>query len=422
MGRYAPRDRSQQHRTQPPHRSQQQQHRPQPPHCSQQQPGESPRSTYVRFEDTETNGDRGSRAGDGGGRSGASGGRGGRSARPFNYAARASPRRHSSGLYSQQQACSDWYASDETHYYPMYVPLPQPHPHYFALPALPAAYYSPPQPQPHYFAPQEPLADHYLPLSTEQLNFISPYISPTLAQPYDSPAPQQLDDSLPAEPRDDDSLPPPAADSQLTPTPVMMVSVLPQPPDMEPPDMDWSPPPTFRRQGDALHFRRQEAILAQAYDPKAAVALRFHSINSPVNQEHPYTLIVDSGSPKNLFPLHMLSNLSRHNEWICGVGERTLYSPFKGTARLHVCDPSHSGRSIIMEVDAWGLYDRDVGPRFSPLLSLASIVHAGVTFTHTKADGPLLVFPDGTTLLLRDDYTLHACIDNTVPVPAPGNA
>ncbi|HEY7824312.1 MAG TPA: hypothetical protein VIG24_15830, partial [Acidimicrobiia bacterium] len=98
-GRYAPRDRSQQHRTQPPHRSQQRQHRPQPPHHSQQQPSESPRSTYVRFEDTETSGDRGSRAGDGGGHSGASGERGGRSARPFNYTARASSRHHSSGLY-----------------------------------------------------------------------------------------------------------------------------------------------------------------------------------------------------------------------------------------------------------------------------------------------------------------------------------
>jgi hypothetical protein len=300
--------------------------------------------------------------------------------------------------------------------------MPQPQPHYFVPPALHAAYYSPPQLQPHYFVPQEPPADHYSPLSSEQLNFISPYISPTPAQLYDSPAPPQLDDSLPDEPHDDDSLPPPT-DSQLTPTPVMMVNVLPDPPDM--PGMDWPPYPTFRRQEEALHFRRQEAMLARAYDPMAAVALRFYSTTMPINPEYPYKLIVDSGSPKNLFPLHMLSNLTRHDEWICGVGERALHSPFKGTVRLHVCDPSRSSHSITIEVDAGGLYDSDVGPRFKPLLSLASVVRAGVTFSHSKKDGPLLVFPDGTTLMLRDGYTLHACIDNTdvsVPVPAPGNA
>jgi len=397
-GRYA--QRSQQHG--PPHRSQQPHRLPQP-HRPQQRSDESSRSTrpatYVRFEDTEPGGDSGGRAGDGGSRGGAGGGRGGRSSRSFNYAGHVTSRHRSPDHYSQEPQQQSYYAPPEPYYYPMYVP-----------------------PQSYYAAPQEPFAAHNAHLSAEQLNFITPYLSPAQPQQQASspPVQSQLDDPPPAQPQLDNSL--------SAPTAVMMVNVLPQPPDQ---DEDLSPP-TFNRLEESLHFRRQEARFGRVYFFNADVALRFHSTSPSVghnlrskNPKRSYTLIVDSGSPKNLFPIHMLSNLKKHSEWICGVGKRTLYSPCTGTVRLLVRDPSDPERSIIIEVDAWGLYDRDVGPHFSPPLSLASIVRAGVGFSHTRQDGPLLIFPDGTELLLRCDYTLHACMvdaDPPVPVPAPGNA
>jgi hypothetical protein len=58
-----------------------------------------------------------------------------------------------------------------------------------------------------------------------------------------------------------------------------------------------------------------------------------------------------------------------------------------------------------------------------PLISLASLVRAGVSFSHSPADGPLLTFPGGKMLLLALDYKLRACLLASKPhSPAPGNA
>jgi hypothetical protein len=139
-----------------------------------------------------------------------------------------------------------------------------------------------------------------------------------------------------------------------------------------------------------------------------------------------FRLVVDSGTTKNLFPIHMLSNLERHEEWICGVGSRPLHSPCKGTVRLlltQIADRD-TNRSAVVDVDAWGLEAADVGPRFEPLLSLASLVRAGVGFHHIPGRGPELLFPSGKELSLAFDYRLLACrlADDAPRTPAQGNA
>jgi hypothetical protein len=101
-----------------------------------------------------------------------------------------------------------------------------------------------------------------------------------------------------------------------------------------------------------------------------------------------FPVVVDSGTPKNLFPRSMLSNLEGHDEWICGVGSSPTRSPCKGTVRLLISGQHQAFASmdhVVVSVDAWGLEEHDVGPDFTPLISLASIVRAGVDFSHSHS-------------------------------------
>jgi hypothetical protein len=124
----------------------------------------------------------------------------------------------------------------------------------------------------------------------------------------------------------------------------------------------------------------------------------------------------------------MLSDLEPHDELICGVGSRPLRSPYKGTVRLLISElpwasTSSPSRYATVEVDAWGLEAADVGPLFKPLLSLASLVRAGVSFSHSPGEGPQLTFPAGKVLSLALDYKLLACrLDAEPHAPAPGKA
>jgi hypothetical protein len=171
----------------------------------------------------------------------------------------------------------------------------------------------------------------------------------------------------------------------------------------------------------ALHFYNPEPELVSAVRRRRMIE---------ASDYHPsdFALFVDSGTPKNLFPICMLSNLKRHDKWICGVGSRPLRSPYKETVCLLISElwarlGFNDARHATIEVHAWGLEEYDVGPRFTPLVSLASLARAGVSFSHSPADGPLLTFPGGKMLSLATDYKLRACQLNPKPhAPAPGNA
>jgi hypothetical protein len=76
---------------------------------------------------------------------------------------------------------------------------------------------------------------------------------------------------------------------------------------------------------------------------------------------------------------------------------------------------------VVVSVDAWGLEEHDVGPYFTPLLSLASIVRAGVDFSHSHPTGPKLTFQSGKVISLANHYTLCACMLDSKP-RVPGNA
>jgi hypothetical protein len=179
--------------------------------------------------------------------------------------------------------------------------------------------------------------------------------------------------------------------------------------------------PALSKSVAALHVYHPEQELVNAVRRRSVRdTFGYHSSS--------FVLVVDSGTPKNLFPAHMLSNLERLDKWICGVGSSPLRSPCKGTVRLLISEPPwarpgfNDARHATIEVDAWGLKECDVGPCFMPLISLASLVRAGVSFSHLPAEGPLLTFPGGKMLSLTLDYKLRACqLASEQHAPAPGS-
>jgi hypothetical protein len=96
-----------------------------------------------------------------------------------------------------------------------------------------------------------------------------------------------------------------------------------------------------------LGLARAKSVAAlHVYHPKPEsvnTVRRRREVEMHDNHPSDFEIVVDLGTLKNLFPVHMLSNRVYHEEWICGVGSHPLRSPCKGTVRLLVSEPHKLG-------------------------------------------------------------------------------